>query len=98
MIRAGIKRTGNTEILSILAQRYLSEQDSLKQAGLLRIFGKGCPFPLPYLYEHTLCSFCREYIVREMGRRYMITKTFLQEYLHDSNCEVRKYAGKRIKN
>ena len=203
-IRAWIKRTGNTEILSILAQRYLSEQDSLKRAGLLRIFGKGCPFPLPpddlirdveskeealkeaafyalgyvrhekvrqfalelaerggsapeavillanhyqkedrelfvrlvksipvayddktgwhgaysavldllrtkgvrstpkellpYLYEHTLCSFCREYIVREMGRRHMITETFLQECLYDSNCEVRKYAEKRIKN
>ncbi len=202
-VRAWIKKTGNTEALSVLAQRYLTEQDSLERAKLLFIFGSDCPFPLspepliqdaragdetlreaafyalenvrhekvhqfalelaegngnvseavsllanhyqkedrellvrlvksipvtyddredwhgvystvldllktkgikaapkellPYLYEHTLCSMCREYIVREMGRRHMVTEELLRECLHDSNYEVRSYARKRIK-
>lgn len=53
---------------------------------------------LPYLYEHTLCSYCREYIVKEMGRRHMVTEKLLRECLYDSNCEIRNYAQKRIKN
>lgn len=203
-IRAWIKRTGNTEALSVLAQRYLTEQNSLERAKLLFIFGEGCSFPmspdpliqdagtrdetlkeaafyaldyvrhekvhqfalelaereecaseavfllannyqkedremfvrlvksipvsyddmadwhgaysavldllgkkrvksapkelLPYLYEHTLCSCCREYIVKEMGRRHMVTEKLLRECLYDSNCEIRNYAQKRIKN
>lgn len=202
-VRAWIKKTGNTEALSVLAQRYLTEQDSLERAKLLFIFGSDCPFPLspepliqdaragdetlreaafyalenvrhekvhqfalelaegkgnvseavsllanhyqkedrellarlvksipvtyddredwhgvystvldllktkgikaapkellPYLYEHTLCSMCREYIVREMGRRHMVTEELLRECLYDSNYEIRSYARKRIK-
>ena len=201
-VRAWVKRTGNTEVLSVLAQRYLAEQDPLERARLLFIFGQGCPFPmspepliqdvrtgdevlkeaafyaldyvrhekvhrfalelaaeneyipevislltnhyrkedrevlvrlvksipvtydddegwhgayssvlhlletkggkdapkelLPYLYEHTLCSFCREYIVREMGRRHMVTEELLQEWLYDSKYEIRCYAQKRL--
>lgn len=48
---------------------------------------------LPYMYEHTLCSFCREYIVREMGRRHMLTEEILEECLWDSNDGIRHYAG-----
>lgn len=51
---------------------------------------------LPYLYEHTLCSCCREYIVKEMGRRRMMTETVLQECLYDSNYEIRRYAERRL--
>lgn len=203
-IRAWIRETGNTEILPVLAQRYLTEQDSLERAKLLFVFGPDCSFPLapepliqdartgdealkeaafyalenvrhekvrqfalelaerkesvseavsllakhyqkedsemfvrlvksipvtyddredwhgvysavldllktkgvkaapkellPYLYEHTLCSMCREYIVREMGRRHMLTEELLRECLYDSNYEIRSYARKRIKD
>ncbi len=53
---------------------------------------------LPYLYEHTLCSFCREYIVKEMGRRHMMTEELLQECRYDSNDKIRNYAQKRLKS
>lgn len=52
---------------------------------------------LLYMYENTLCSFCREYIVKEMGRRRMLTKELLSECIHDSNIEIRKYAEKKRK-
>lgn len=203
-IRTWIKKAGNTEVLSILAHRYLSEEDASKRTEILQVFGKDCPFPLspeplirdagskdealreaafyalcyvrdekvrrfalelaergeytaeavillanhyrkedrelfvglvksipvtyhdkagwhgaysavldllktknngpapkellPYLYEHTLCSFCREYIVKEMGRRRMLTDEILRECLYDSNDEVRRYAKRRIRN
>lgn len=203
-VRAWVKKTGNTEVLSVLAQRYLAEQNPLERARLLFIFGQGCSFPmspeplirdartgdeilkeaafyaldyvrhekvrqfalelaereecvseavsllanhyqredremfvklvksipvsyddkadwhgaysavrsllgtkgvkdapkelLPYLYEHTLCSFCREYIVKEMGRRRMVTEELLQECLYDSNHEIRGYAQRRLQN
>ncbi len=45
-IRAWIKRTGNTEMLSAFAQKYLSERDAGDRAEILWIFGKDCPFPL----------------------------------------------------
>lgn len=201
---AWIRGTGNTEALSILAQRYLTEQNSLERAKLLYVFGPGCPFPLspepliqdagtgeevlkdaafyaldyvrhekvcqlalelagrnertseaisllanhyqaedreilvrlvksipvtyediegwhgaystvlslletkgvkyaprellPYLYEHTLCSCCRGDILKEMGRRHMITEELLRECLYDSSDEIRSYARKLLKN
>lgn len=47
---------------------------------------------LPYLYEHTLCSFCRESIVREMHRRRMLTEELLRECVYDSNNKIRDFA------
>ncbi len=47
---------------------------------------------LRYLYENTLCSFCREYIVREMGKRRMIDLSLLNELKYDCNFDIRNYA------
>lgn len=52
---------------------------------------------LPYLYRNTLCSFCREAVVREMGRRRMLTRELLEELRYDCNEEIRIYANKRVK-
>ena len=45
-----------------------------------------------FLYENTLCSCCREYIVRVMSKRGILNETFLMECLHDSNQDIRKFA------
>lgn len=49
-----------------------------------------------YMYENTLCSFCRCVVVKEMGHRRMLTDEILQECMHDSSSEIREYAGKRL--
>ncbi len=51
---------------------------------------------LIYMYENTLCSFCRETIVKEMGKRRMLTKKILQECLYDSYNEIREYAKNKL--
>lgn len=51
---------------------------------------------LYYMYEHTLCSCCKESILREMSRRKMLTREILQECLYDSNDEIREFAKKRL--
>lgn len=51
---------------------------------------------LPYMYQNTLCSFCREYVVREMGRRRMLTRKLLEEMQYDCNEEIRKYADRKL--
>lgn len=52
---------------------------------------------LPYMYEQTLCSFCREYTVREMGRRHMLTEEILKECVWDSCRDTGSYAEKYMK-
>ena len=47
---------------------------------------------LYHMYEHSQCACCREYIVRELGRRKMLTEELLQECLYDSNSDIRDYA------
>lgn len=51
---------------------------------------------LPYLYQQTLCSYCREQIVRVMHKKKMLTKELAQECAHDCNLEIRRFV-KRIK-
>lgn len=59
--------------------------------------GKGKPNELLlYMYQNTLCSFCREYIVKQMGRRRMLTRELLEEMQYDCNEEIRKYAKKKL--
>lgn len=53
---------------------------------------------LLYMYENTLCSFCRCVVVKEMGRRRMLTDELLQECLYDSNNEIREYAKRRLED
>ncbi len=49
-----------------------------------------------HMYENTLCSCCREYIVAEMGRRRQMTEQLWQECLWDSSQEIRARAGRRL--
>ncbi len=51
-----------------------------------------------YMYEHTLCSCCREYILREMARRRMLTKELLQECQYDCSEAVREYAFEKLRS
>lgn len=53
---------------------------------------------LGYLYNKTICSFCREYIVLAMDKRKMLTYELLQEMKNDSNGDIRAFAYKKIKN
>lgn len=52
---------------------------------------------LPYMYRNTLCSFCREYVVREMGRRRMLTREMLEEMRYDCNEKIRDYAERKLR-
>lgn len=46
---------------------------------------------LRYFYDVDRCSMCREYFVREMGRRRLLTKDVLLECLYDANSQTRQY-------
>ena len=48
---------------------------------------------LPVLYETTLCSCCRETVVRLMGKYRMISETMWEELSYDSNEGIRNYAA-----
>lgn len=59
--------------------------------------GKGKPNELLlYMYRNTLCSFCRERIVKQMGRRRMLAYKLLDEMQYDCNEEIRKYARRKL--
>lgn len=59
--------------------------------------GKGKPNELLlYMYRNTLCSSCREHIVKQMGRRRMLTCELLKEMRYDCNEEIRIYANKKL--
>lgn len=49
---------------------------------------------LKYLYQNTLCSSCREHIVRLMHKKKVLTKEILQECSFDSNSNIRAFANK----
>lgn len=51
---------------------------------------------LVYMYEHSLCSCCREYFLREMSRRRMLTEDILRECLYDSNEDIQRFAKKKL--
>lgn len=64
---------------------------------LFEVPGRGKPNELLlYMYRNTLCSFCREYAVREMGRRRMLTRGLLEEMQYDCNDDIRKYAERKL--
>ena len=52
---------------------------------------------LYHMYEHCQCACCREYIVRELSGRRMLTEELLQECLYDSNSDIREFAEKKWK-
>lgn len=45
-----------------------------------------------YVYETTLCSFCRECAVRALAARHAFTRDLIEECLYDSNAEISRYA------
>lgn len=49
---------------------------------------------LYYVYESSLCSCCRENLVREMGRRRMLTAEMLGECRFDSRRDISTYAAR----
>ena len=52
---------------------------------------------LCHMYEHSQCACCREFIVRELSGRRMLTGELLQECLYDSNSDIREFAEKKWK-
>lgn len=55
--------------------------------------GKHAPAALlRHIYETTYCSCCREYALRQMGKRRLLGDEILEECLLDSNDDIRAYA------
>ena len=52
---------------------------------------------LAYLYETIECTCCRERIVRELGRRGLLTIEMLEECWHDASVDIRDYAERLMK-
>lgn len=64
---------------------------------LFSVAGKGKPKELlPYMYRNSLCSYCRERVVIEMGRRRMLTRALLEEMQYDCNEDIRSYAERKL--
>ena len=51
---------------------------------------------LMYLYGAIECSCCRERVVREFGRRGLLTDDMLAECLHDASTGIRDYAKRLL--
>ena len=52
---------------------------------------------LRYIYEKTLCSYCRENVVRVMNKRRMIGVEMLKELEKDSNYDISRFAYRKLK-
>lgn len=52
---------------------------------------------LNHIYETSYCSCCREYAVRQMGRRRLLNEKMMKECVYDSNEELRIYAKQWLK-
>ncbi len=48
------------------------------------------------MYRNSLCSYCRERVVIEMGRRRMLTRALLEEMQYDCNEDIRSYAERKL--
>ena len=51
---------------------------------------------LNHLYETIACTCCRERVVRELGRRGLLTDDMLAECLHDASVDIRDYARRLL--
>ena len=49
---------------------------------------------LCYIYETTLCSCCREYAVKDLSKRRLLTKEMIEECRYDSNHSISEYADR----
>ena len=50
-----------------------------------------------YVYETTLCSCCREFALREMKDRRLLTRDIIEECRYDSNSEIAGYVNRYYK-
>lgn len=65
------------------------------QLDVLRMEESGLKAPaalLEHIYETSYCSCCREFALRQMGKRRMLTEKRLKECLLDSDDDIRAYA------
>lgn len=63
-------------------------------AHILDAYDKNIKLPkefLIYIYETTLCSFCRENVVRELAKHKWLTDDIIEECRFDSNYEISEY-------
>lgn len=58
---------------------------------------KAPPALLRHIYETTYCSCCREYTLRQMGKRRLLDQAILEECLLDSNDDICTYAARCLK-
>ncbi|MCL2009628.1 MAG: hypothetical protein FWG71_03665 [Synergistaceae bacterium] len=49
---------------------------------------------LEYLYRNTLCGSCREWIVKAMREKKVLSDEILNECLFDANSDIRAFAGR----
>lgn len=50
-----------------------------------------------YIYRHTLCSYCRHTLIHSMSKRKILPQEILEECLHDSYEDTRKFAARKLK-
>lgn len=55
------------------------------------------PSVLIYIYRQTLCSYCRHTLVQRMSKRKVLPQEILEECLHDSYEDTRKFAVRKLK-
>jgi len=61
------------------------------RTGSEKLRGKPKTDLLFYVYKYTNCAYCREWIVRLMHKKKILTNAILQECLYDSNCDIRVF-------
>lgn len=49
-----------------------------------------------YIYRQTLCSFCRHTLIHKMSKRKILPQEILEECLHDSYEDTRKFAERKL--
>lgn len=67
---------------------------------ILNGFDRGAKLPretLEFIYEHSLCSCCRENAVRSMDKRGWLTDEIKRECLYDSNPDTVSYVKRFLK-
>ena len=52
---------------------------------------------LVYMYEHTLCSYCRERTVKEMRKRKILSYKMIEECRYDCNGDIQNYVERYCK-
>lgn len=50
-----------------------------------------------YIYKQTLCSYCRHHLIQKMFKRKILPQAILEECLHDSYEDTRKFARRKLK-